>query len=576
MCYHPVRMLRPGYDSDNLLHSKMVSFPCRKCKECRDIISSEYAFRTQQETFRCIQSEGLVFFNTFTYADTFLPILWYRRSKQFDIHSYPRGLALSNHKCISKSLLSLDSVTTWNKKHIQNFIKRLRRFLDYYFGIPNTAFRYFVTTERGSDRLYQRTRKDGSRYLFKATERPHYHSIFWVYNVNIECIKKLPDWCNGFVMLKDVLPFAFKHFWFYGHVDDCKLSRTPAVASKYVTKYITKQSGDKLLQIDLHFFHSHNHDIDFKDMKPFFLCSNGIGANYVPSFDELTGNKKVAFESSHKSCSISLPRYYIKKYLKKDVLLGVKTQERKNENWTSKDGYIKRTVNQLCDNDFVPLRISQKSNDLGDLVDAKRYSNKVLDFFNEICSFVRFPDTFLRLTRLYNSKVHDEINNLNFRFLRFHSVPEHVGIVEDKQITLSQHEYDSKYASMDLDEFAAWLDEIDAINQTDKTYIYYEPSYDPRKLLVESLDSALYVLADTDYSSLLDKITLYYHYGVDSCDDVLISLQTLDYFFSDCKLLRNSLKRYVADCLYRNNLTQMMIDYPELFSPVEIDEYFSV
>lgn len=570
MCYHPIRLNRPGYDADNMLHSKYCSFPCRKCKECRDILASEYAFRVQQETFRCIHSEGLVFFNTFTYDDWNLPRLWYNNGSRLDWQS----------KCWtfvrSSQLVVPSSITTWNKKHIQKYIKRLRRFIDYYFGIKESSLRYFITCERGSDRQYMRTKKDGTRYLFQATSRPHYHSIFWVYNTNVECVKSLPDWCNGLVMLKDVLPLAFKHFWSYGFLYDCKLSRTPAVASKYVTKYITKQSDDILCHIDLGLFRCHNQDLDFKDMRPFFLSSNGIGASYVPTFDELSGKKKVAFESTHKQSSISLPRYYIKKYLKNDVCLGVKTQKLVRCTWTSKDGYVKSHVDQYTDDsNSFPLRISQKSNSLGEQCDVVRYSSKVLDFFNEISSFVKNPDTFLRLSRLYNSKVHEDLNNLTFRFLHFKEVPERVELVEDRQIFISQQEYDNKYRSLDLDEFAAWLDEVDAINQTDKSYLLYEPSYDPRKLLVESLSMALSVVADTSQSTLLDKITLYYHYGVDSSDDVLIALQTLDYYFGDCKLLQNSLKRYVADCVYRNNLSQVMMDYPELFSPIEIDEYFS-
>lgn len=104
---------------------KMIPIPCGKCVGCRLEYSRQWAIRCVKEA----KYHDSNCFLTITYSDEFLP---------------KRGL---------------------NKKHIQDFLKRLRRRLEYHNLIDNeVGLRYFLCGEYGGQ-----------------TYRAHYHAIIFGY-----------------------------------------------------------------------------------------------------------------------------------------------------------------------------------------------------------------------------------------------------------------------------------------------------------------------------------------------------------------------------------------------------------
>lgn len=509
MCFNTIRIINKKYDPSDITSPKHFDLPCRKCPECIDIISSEYAFRAQMETKRCLDMGGLVYFNTFTYKDKFLP----------------------------KAFLNDGTfISTWNKKHIQLFIKRLRKFFSYYYDVNSNLLRYLITCERGSKKPY-RVRKFGIEQIRIATKRPHYHSEFFLYHADVDASKTLPKWCNGLTKLSDVFPIAFQHFWSssykfdsFGHIDEVKLTRTPAIASKYVAKYIAKQSNDSLV-FSLKNIVSHNQNIDSKHFLPFTLISHGLGSNYEPTYDELVGLKKCEFQTSEgKTSTINLPLYYVRKLCKQVNISDLSFQFKVKESWNHKEGYLSEhivnTINQpfttksyFGDDGFeYPYHYRSVSSDtpLGTNVALDRFVLKCDGFLRDLDMFVSCPEMFTKNLSLFNPLVHKEFAKVGFNWLGFDS-------------------HNQVISALD--------------------FVFQAAKY----------------LRSKSYSVLKVAIPQYFHNDVDLNDDMSWSMDVLYKFFNDCRNLRNAVKRYCQIKGYSDNKTKAMLDNPELFVPSLLD-----
>ena len=174
--------------------------PCGKCYNCKRRRASSWSVRLMNEYNHSTSGH----FVTLTYDSKYIPI-------------------------------SKKGFRTLNKKHLQEFFKRLRQ----WHGKNHTSIKYYAVGEYGG-----------------KTYRPHYHII--LFNANIELIEK--SWSDC-VNKKSKLyrPLGQIH---YGTLTDASVG--------YTLKYISKAKRIPLLQND--------------DRLPeFALMSKGLGKNYLTS-----------------------------------------------------------------------------------------------------------------------------------------------------------------------------------------------------------------------------------------------------------------------------------------------------
>lgn len=193
-----------------------IPVPCGKCPACLSRRVSGWSFRLMQEDR---VSESSIFL-TFTYDTLTVPI-------------------------------TRNGFMTLNKRHVQLFMKRLRK------ECPGKILKYYVCGEYGG-----------------KTNRPHYHMI--LFNANIEKIQ--PAWALGSIH--------------YGVVTGASVG--------YTLKYMSK-----LKKIPMH-----SND----DRQPeFALMSKGLGESYLsPKMvqwhkKDLDNRMYLNIENGKK---ISMPRYY--------------------------------------------------------------------------------------------------------------------------------------------------------------------------------------------------------------------------------------------------------------------------
>lgn len=204
--------------------------PCGRCPCCLASVSSEWQTRLKIEYDNALTA----YFVTLTYDDASLPFV-----------------------CSTDSFGDKHYVQSVCKKHIQDFIKRLR----YYF--PNEEIRYFCCSEYGP-----------------TTLRPHYHLVLFNLPIFFDSSKK------QIVKITQII----SKIWTHGGITIDPV--TPGRIA-YVTKYITCKT-----------------DLPEYFPPPFRLMSKGLGKSYLNKTSRINwhrenlinyypdGNKKLA-----------LPRY---------------------------------------------------------------------------------------------------------------------------------------------------------------------------------------------------------------------------------------------------------------------------
>lgn len=132
-CYHPVRIVKYGVE-------RFV--PCGKCDYCKHVRNSSMSQRISQE-MKCHKYNVFV---TLTYANTFIPKFSYvpglnaliKDSDKFLHGAEDSGMFIDtsnfsdrelNHVC--KMINTCGFLPVLDRKDVQLFIKRLRRFIDY-------------------------------------------------------------------------------------------------------------------------------------------------------------------------------------------------------------------------------------------------------------------------------------------------------------------------------------------------------------------------------------------------------------------------------------------------------------
>ena len=157
MCLNPIKLYNPAKKISLLGGQRyLIEVPCGDCAECREARRSDLYFRTFYECEYTWSKNGFVYFDTLTYNDANLPHI-----SDF-ITRIDKGSSLD--------------FSCFNREDFRLFMVRLRRQLEYHgFDVKNNL-KYFVSSEYGSDKEYV----DDSGRIRKATQRPHYHVLFFV------------------------------------------------------------------------------------------------------------------------------------------------------------------------------------------------------------------------------------------------------------------------------------------------------------------------------------------------------------------------------------------------------------
>lgn len=213
-----------------------MSFPCGKCYLCSQRKIAEWSFRLMQED----KVSTSAHFVTLTYGTKYVPI-------------------------------SRAGFLTLNKKHLQNFFKRLRH------NTGNTNIKYYAVGEYGTDNF-----------------RPHYHAL--IFNLESEF-----DVSNAWTADKrsTEIPEA---------LGQCHFGTVTGASVGYTLKYISKRG-----RIPLH----RNDD----RVPEFALQSKRLGSSYIDEasikwhFSDLTNRMHIPIEGGKK---ISMPRYFKDKIYSKE------------------------------------------------------------------------------------------------------------------------------------------------------------------------------------------------------------------------------------------------------------------
>ena len=155
MCLNPIKLYNPARKISLYGGQRyQIELPCGQCAECREAKRTDIYFRSYYECLDTFRKNGYVYFDTLTYSTPNLPHI---------------------SDFIEVSNPSLD-FTCFNPEHFRMFMVRLRRQLEYHGFNCKENLKYFVSSEYGSDKEYT----DDSGKVRKATNRPHYHVLFFV------------------------------------------------------------------------------------------------------------------------------------------------------------------------------------------------------------------------------------------------------------------------------------------------------------------------------------------------------------------------------------------------------------
>lgn len=229
MCINIQTKKNPKFTS-HPLQPYYISYPCGKCPLCIRKRLSNWIFRIQQEQKRALSST----FITLTYDDNNLP------------HN-----------------------NTANKRDIQLFHKRLRKYRKAFEYWDNYPLRYLCVSEYGT----------------RGTKRPHYHIIAFNYPDN-QTVEKI--WGKGFISQSNLTEQRIK----------------------YTLKYISKPN---------------------QDSRPTFqLTSQGIGSNYLSPQIIAYHNRTIenCYITKPDGFTQSIPKYYkTKLYSEENQLKVTKYQQ---------------------------------------------------------------------------------------------------------------------------------------------------------------------------------------------------------------------------------------------------------
>lgn len=240
-----------------------IRVPCGECVGCKLDYSREWASRIMMES---LVNNGDGLFVTLTYDDDHLPMI----IDDGTLHLV-RGKGFSADYCTKGA--------TVYKKDAQDWLKRLRRNLDYHYGISE-GVRFYLAAEYGS-----------------TTYRPHYHvCLFGAPTDDLNQIGK--NKLGQALFESDFISDTWKN----GHVCVGQLTFQTAA---YTARYCLKKAQGK----DNAFFDSIGVNREFVNMsrKP------GIGVPYYDAYkDEIYKNDEIILPATSKDKPNVLkpPRYF--------------------------------------------------------------------------------------------------------------------------------------------------------------------------------------------------------------------------------------------------------------------------
>lgn len=419
MCVSKIRILNPGYDSSDFYSRRFIEVSCGHCWQCKQEKVNSISFRMIQEVSR----PGVIpFFVTFTYAPEFRTILHYQLAGQ-----EPAQLSV------------------WNRQHFQRTVKKIRRQLEYYFGVSSDSLKYLCTCERGTVDEYI----DDHGCSRMGEHAPHLHSIFLLYSsLFSDPVRPLPvqflEYCRSQVLAPDYLSFfrwLLNTRWIYGHVDDIAFARDIVASVRYVCKYITKNDDDPLYKIPLSSYleiedkefkeHSERsfrvhckppRPISDRDIRPRSCFSSNLGISFVESLDlpdvlnYLSGIKKVTLPGVLSSSQISLPNYFYNKLCRSVTKLHYNRTYTKRFNTVRGFGIMPNITREIfnyvdCFNNVIghfrdarkKIYTSSCLSQLGQFVRRRRFLFAYRSVRNLINSISPNMDFFVKLYNKYDS-----------------------------------------------------------------------------------------------------------------------------------------------------------------------------
>lgn len=268
-----------------MMKKNEIQVPCGHCAACQIRKRKDYAVRLSHEAMMAQCS----CFITLTYDDDHIPTTDWQKlhshSKQFDT-----GFG---------SLPELTLIPS----HVQKFMKRLRRHLEY---IPKKGekrdhvdghIRYFAVGEYGS-----------------KTHRPHYHILIFGWSPSDKTLMKIH---NGKPVYRSA---QLEKLWKYGF---SSVSDVNTFVAKYCARYVTKKF--KRLQTDDGFAEC--------IVPEFTLCSSrdgGIGSSWFDVYGE--SSLKTGFVNVRCGDRISrfaVPKYYYNRLRKRNLPLWLELRDQR-------------------------------------------------------------------------------------------------------------------------------------------------------------------------------------------------------------------------------------------------------
>lgn len=252
-CTHPMKVWKPNLNVEDKkikftdpkdTNYELITIPCGHCTACKLNYAQEWAVRCSLETKNWKNS----YFLTLTYSNE---KLYYTEDQPY-------------HPSL-------------NKKHIQLFIKKLRK----KYG----KLKYFCCGEYGP-----------------TTGRPHYHMILWQ-NMRINDLKGV----NSLISIeasKYMTSNEIEQIWGNGGVT---IGYNNYNTANYVAKYTLK----KLKQKEKY--------EDYGLNEAFLTCSQGIGYNYLEKKDEWKHDTIIISKKNQKTQSATKIQTKIPKQLVKKI-----------------------------------------------------------------------------------------------------------------------------------------------------------------------------------------------------------------------------------------------------------------
>ena len=323
MCTSPIKIKNRSKDP---LANPYLFVPCGKCLACQKSKSDGIEYRAIKEYDWCLSHGGRAYMITFTYDDEHLP-----RARAFkaanrignknigiDYGAYNNVRDLRNQRPEYSDLKcpypEYKDFFSHNKRDLQLFNKRLRARLKYY-GYDVTLS-YFIASEYGSDRSY--IDQHGTRR--KATKRPHYHAIYYLYPSTYGNIPSEHAFLNlAFDCWRKCSAQNFKSI-----LIDNKITSAIGYVAKYVTKTEAyKEFGNRVFDVPCTFglFDGDNLEIvEESQIAPFILVSKNFGAKHLlrKTINQLVTefNHNATITNANGSVyQFPYPSYYKKKFL---------------------------------------------------------------------------------------------------------------------------------------------------------------------------------------------------------------------------------------------------------------------